>query len=371
MSELFVTCPQGFEPLLTNELVGLGISNIRHGFRGVYVPLEMENVYKINYASRLATRVLWPLAHFPCRDREDLYAQAKKIRWNNFLTAKKTFSIDANVHHPALRNSLFAALVVKDAICDQLRERSGERPSIDLKNPDIQLNLFINQGFATISFDTSGAPLYKRGYREYTAIAPLQESIAAAILILGNYSTDEIFCDPFCGSGTILIEAAMQATHTPAGFFRNQWGFFQAPLFSETAWQEVKRAFDDKRIYLEKGKIIGSDKDIQAAEMTRAHIKACGFAEQIEVSHKDIRSYFPTLKPTLIVTNPPYGKRLKANEEIYRMLGTFIKERCAPAVKAYALCPTEGLIRETDLKVQDSFPITSGGLDVSLFSLSH
>src|SRR5258708_1488929 len=138
---MFITCPTGVEQLLTDELKELGIP-ARKGFRGVYVAKTIENVYKINYCSRLAMRVLWPLLQFRCRDKNDLYNQAKKIEWENYLSLEKTFAIDANVTHPSLKNSLYAALVVKDAICDRFRDSTGERPSVDIKNPDIQLNLF-------------------------------------------------------------------------------------------------------------------------------------------------------------------------------------------------------------------------------------
>jgi putative N6-adenine-specific DNA methylase len=360
MGELFVTCASGFEPLLIEELGQLGIRTRRKGFRGVYVDQEMEAVYLINYRSRLATRVLWPLAQFACPDREALYEAAKKIDWQIFLDLEKTFAIDANVSHPKLRNSLFAALVVKDAICDNLRESLGGRPSIDIKNPDLQLNLFIHQGKATLSLDTSGIPLYKRGWRSSTADAPLQETLAAAILHLAQYTEHDTLCDPFCGSGTFLIEAAMVATQTPAGFFRKSWGFVNLPQFSVDAWLKVKQAADRNRKPLVKGKIFGADRDPKAVAICKSHLKTTGF--DIDVACKEIRSYQPPHAPTVIVTNPPYGKRLEASLSAYRDLGAFARG------KSFILAPDNHLMQATRLRVKNTFDLSNGGLPVTLFS---
>ncbi len=360
MGEIFVTCASGIEPLLIEELQQLGIHTLRKGFRGVYVAQEMEAVYLINYCSRLATRVLWPLAQFSCPDREALYQAAKKIEWPLYLDLEKTFAIDANVSHPQLRNSLFAALVVKDAICDRLRESLGGRPSIDIKEPDLQLNLFIHRGQATLSLDTSGVPLYKRGWRLHSIEAPLQETLASAILQRAHYSKEEILCDPFCGSGTFLIEAAMLATQTPAGFFRKTWGFVNLPQFSCDAWLKVKQTADQKRSPLPKGKLCGADRDPQAVEICKSHLKTTGF--DIDIACQEIRAYHPPYSPTLIVTNPPYGKRLEASAAAYRDLGKFAK------CKSFTLAPDNRLMQASGLRIHRSFPLSNGGLPVTLFS---
>lgn len=180
MTELFITCSQGLEPLLQAELESFGYQNSRKGYRGVHLPdATMNHVYRINYCSRLAGRVLWPLKHFRCFDSDMLYKEAVKIEWEPLIPIGKTFAIDSNVTHRKLRNSLYASQIVKDAICDQLRSQRGERPSIDPKNPDVQLNLFIRDASGLLYFDTSGQPLNKRGYRQEQAIAPLQETYEA------------------------------------------------------------------------------------------------------------------------------------------------------------------------------------------------
>ena len=227
---LFISCADHLEPLLTEELKTLGLVDLKLGFRGIYAPNTLENIYKINYLSRLATRVLLPLAQFPCPDTDTLYNETKKIPWLDYLDETKTIAIDANINHPQIRHSLYGAQLVKDAICDLIREKKGARSSVDVKNPDLQLNIFIQKNRATLSLDTSGAPLYKRGWKEGNVEAGLPETLAAAILMRANYSQREILCDPFCGSGTFLIEAACMATQTPAVTFERNGDFSICPL---------------------------------------------------------------------------------------------------------------------------------------------
>ena len=257
---LFVSCAPELETLLSEELADLGIKETHLGYRGVFIEKwEWSTIYKVNYASRLASRVLLPLSRFKCFDRKTLYQSMIELDWSHLIKEGRTFAIDANVHHRELRNSLFAAQVVKDAICDQLREKHGHRPSVDVANPDIQLNLFIQNTAGVISFDTSGIPLHKRGYRQETVEAPMQESLAAAILRLANYTKDQILLDPCCGSGTILIEAALMATNTAPGYLRQKWGFTKHPRFDTLEWLSVKNKLDENRIPLQPQHLFGID----------------------------------------------------------------------------------------------------------------
>ncbi len=356
---LFVTCATNLEPLLVEELRELGIE-ARQGFRGVFIPKTIENVYLVNYRSRLAIRVLWPLHTFSCRDRFQLYEEAKKIDWQLYMHSSKTFAIDADVEHPNLRNSLFAALVVKDAVCDYLREKSGVRPSVDVRHPDVQLHLFIQNNRATISLDTSGAPLFKRGWRRASVEAPLQESTAAAILRWSGYNAKEVLVDQFCGSGTLLIEAAMIATNTPPGMHRKIWGFVNLPEHSQALWTEVRRRAHASIIPLEPGKIFGFDRDPKAVQITRNHAEALGFP--ISVSVQEVRRLQMPAEATLVVTNPPYGKRL-AEETAYADLGGFLRKF---KTRAALLAPEKRLL--SSLPIGRSIALMNGGLKVSLFA---
>ncbi len=350
---MFIVCASGLESLLVEELKELGVC-AKKASRGVFVEKILENVYIANYLSRIAMRVLWPISGFACRNKEDLYREARKIEWKKYLAPQKTLAIDANVTtHPNLKNSHFAALVVKDAVCDYFRDLTGERPSIDLSNPDVQLNLFILNGWATLSLDTSGAPLFKRGYRQETGVAPLPETLAAAILKLCHYNSEDILCDPFCGSGTFLIEAAMISTNTPAGFFRKKWGFFGLPEHQEEKWKQIKNGADKKRVAI--GKIFGCDKDPKMVEICRRNVAKAGF--EIDVFQREVKMFNPPIKPSMVVTNPPFGKRLEPGLAL-RDLAEFLQN-----ISKGGILSSEDKI---NIPTRKRVPLFHGGLEAFL-----
>ncbi|MFY7843046.1 MAG: THUMP domain-containing class I SAM-dependent RNA methyltransferase [Rhabdochlamydiaceae bacterium] len=361
--ELFVSCPSQLESILIEELQSLDIPINRKGCRGVYVPFSMEAVYKINYLSRIATRVLYPLIDFCCRDKEDLYKNSRDFDWLNYLNPEKTFAIDANVSHKNLKHSLHAALVVKDGICDFFREKLNIRPSVNTSNPDIQLNLFIHNDRAVISLDTSGAPLYKRGYRLDTVPAPVQENMAAALLYLASYESNMVFADPFCGSGTFLIEAAMQATKTPAGFYRHSFGFLNMPEFSQSDWDRFKKEWDKKRSPLKKQMIYGSDISEKAIEASYKNLERAHFVNEVPVFVQDVKDYKQT--PDLIISNPPYGKRLDKLDSLYQDLDKLLEKTKA---HIYMLAPLSQ--RRLPFRVKRIVSLMNGGLPVDFFKIS-
>lgn len=368
---LFVTCASSLQYLLRDELRGLGIDVASVSRHGVHIPLSMENIFKVNYLSRIATRVLFPLAEFRCPDKETLYREAKKIDWLSFIDETKTFSIDSHCHHPQIRHSLYAAQIVKDALCDVIRDKKGERPSVDTKNPTIQLHLLIHNQNALISFDTSGLALYKRGYREHIGEASLQETLAAAILQKAKYSAKEVLCDPFCGSGTFLIEAACIATNTPAGFFRKEWGFTHLPPFKEEEWIAFKQEWDRKIIPLEPGRIVGADQDRDTLHQCRENVRGAGFGAGITLVHCPIKTLKMPTSPTLIVTNPPFGKRLEASFPIYKELGEFLRTQCPVTPWAHVLTSVYPLIKATGCPVIAETPLHHGGLHVTLYQIAN
>lgn len=365
-----MSCASEIEPLLIKELEELGFSSLITGYRGVYIAeWDWKTIYRVNYASRLASRVLLPLSRFKCFDRHSLYRHASEIDWPNYLRQGWTFAIDANVNHKALRNSLFAAQVVKDAICDQMRQRTGKRPSVDVQNPDVQINLFVQQQNGVISFDTSGAPLHKRGYRQESVEAPIQESLAAAILRLAHYNKDLIFLDPCCGSGTFLIEAALMATNTPPGYLRKQWGFMRHPHFDSAEWLKVRNQVDEQRTSLAPGHIFGIDRSQQAIRACKINLKAAGFSQQVEVQQADFREYTPTMSPTLILSNPPHGRRLEEEDllkPLYRSLGDFLKKNTAKPGKGFVFTSSLELAKEVGLAAAKRHVLNNGGLDARL-----
>lgn len=361
MSQAFVSCGSNLEEFLSDELQALGIASTP-GKRGVFVPQEMDVIYRINYESRLASRVLWPLIQAPCRDRQELYKAALSIDWSRYISSLQTFAIDVVGAHSAFDNTLFAAMVVKDAICDHHRKKFGTRPNVDVKNPDVQLHLLLIPGRIILSYDTSGIPLHKRGYRIQTGIAPLQETLAAAVLKLVNLTSEDVFYDPFCGSGTFLIEAAMKMTNTPAGYFRQKWGFEKMPQFSASAWKNYKEATDKKITPLPPKKIFGSDLDRHAVVISRDHLKRTNFA--IDVASGDVKKITPPPGITCVATNPPYGKRLTADDP-YADLGIFLN-RCSPS-KIAVMCTSDAVIGSVGIPLRRAKTLSNGGLEVSVY----
>lgn len=368
--DLFVTCAQCLEPLLAQELNQLGYASTDQGYRGVHVKdVGFDAVYKINYQSRLAGRVLMPLASFRCYEAKSLYGGIIKIDWLSYIGSGKTFAIDANVSHPRLRNSLFAAQVAKDAICDQIRSRTGSRPNVDVKDPDVQLNLFIHDEWAIMSLDTSGKPLSKRGYRLETVEAPIQETLAAAFLTLAKYQGTEVLCDPCCGSGTILIEAALMASNTPPGYLRKQWGFTHLPEFSQAEWLKVKAEADGKKVELPKQHLFGCDVNKQAVHATKVNLRASGFYQAVEVVNCDFRDYSPSVLPNLVITNPPHGRRLDDVEHLrslYRDIGDFLKRKTAKPSKGFVFTGSMELSKEVGLAACRRHVFDNSGIDSRL-----
>lgn len=372
---LFVSCGPGLETLLIEELAELGLEETSVGFCGVYVrgcesKTLMETIYTINYCSRIASRVLLPLLEFRCYDQKALYQGADQIDWKRYLNKGQTIAIDANVNHPRLRNSLFCAQVVKDAICDQMRKATGTRPSVDIQNPDIQLNLFIHGDHAILSFDTSGDPLHKRGYRQDAGEAPLQESMAAALLRIAQFKGNEHMIDPCCGSGTLLIEAALIASRTPPGYLRKQWGFFNHPDFVNEEWLIVKNEADKHRKELLPKSFVGCEINSEVARICRANLRAAGFLEAVEVLRTDFNDYEPAVPPNFLMTNPPHGRRLMGDDSslraLYRQLGDFMKRKMAKPSRGFVFIGNLELTKEVGLAAKRRHVISNSGIDSRL-----
>lgn len=367
---LFVTCAQGVEKLLCEELIELGFTEVSEGYRGVHVREDsMEAIYKINYCSRLGGRVLLPLIQFRCYDKRSLYSEVSKIEWTRYLRKGQSLAIDANVHHRLIRNSLFAAQTVKDAICDQLRELKGWRPDVDLKNPDLQLNLFIHDQRAILSFDTSGTALHKRGYRQDAGPAPLQESMAAALLRMADYQGTETLIDPCCGSGTLLIEAALIASKTPPGYLRTRWGFMSHPDFVLQEWLKVKNSADDLRQDLPEGRFFGCEIEMEVARFCRENLRASGFHKKVEILRTDFNEYTPKSDVNFLISNPPHGKRLAEVDELkqlYRSFGDFMKRKLAKPSRGFIFTGSLELAKEIGLSAKRRYVVSNSGIDSRL-----
>jgi putative N6-adenine-specific DNA methylase len=320
-------------------------------------------MYRINYMTRLCTRVLAPLLTFDCHSDRYLYKRAYSIPWTDLLSVGQTFAVDANVTDSHIRHSRYAAQRLKDAIVDRFRDGSGKRPDVDPRDPDIWLNLFIRKNKATISLDTSGGSLHRRGYRVASVEAPMQETVAAAIIRYTGWDGERPLHDPMCGSGTLIAEAAMHYCRVPAGHLRKSFGFERLPDFDGTLWKRVREECDGKIRSLPPGLISGSDKSRSDADVARRNCHELPGGENISIS---VRSFqrIDSLDDTVIVCNPPYGIRLKDEGDPGRLLGEFsefLVERCRGAV-AYIYLGKESQLGAIPLRLSWKKAIKSGGL---------
>ena len=268
-----------------------------------------------------------------------------------------------------LRHSVYAAQVVKDAICDQFREEFGTRPSVVKDQPDLSLNLFVDQNVAIISLDTSGDPLHMRGYREVGGESPVSETLAAASLRMAGYTGEHILLDPMAGSGTFLVEAALIATKTPPGWLRRRFGFFAHPNYNELDFLQMKAQALKGVLPLEKDKIFGIEKSAAQAKVCRDNLKIAGFDEMINVIHADFRDVEPTIKPNFVIANPPYGVRMDDEATLvplYRSLGDFLKRKTAHPATGAVLTGSLPLSKEIGLKPKRRIPLTTGGIEARL-----
>lgn len=348
-----------------DELAALGAENIRPAYRGVYFNAGRDVMYRINYESRLVTRIIAPLSNFTCRNADHLYRKASEIEWRDFFSADHTFAVFASVSNStAINHSEFAALRLKDAVADYFRNLSGRRPVVEKINPDIWINLHIEYNQAVIGIDTSGGSLHRRGYRRRSVKAPIQETLAAAIVYISGWNGTRPLYDPMCGSGTLITEALMQYCRIPAGFLRKRFGFEFLPDFDRKDWKTVKDAANRRIRKLPDGLIAASDISDEAVEATRTNLQQLPYGEKVALVVKDFQQIL-RLENRLIVCNPPYGIRLDDPEELqifYKNFGDFLKQRC-PNCQAFIYAGNRDLIPFIGLKPSLKMPLKNGGLE--------
>lgn len=369
--DLFISCLPGLEEVLGQEVESLGYP-FSKGRAGVFVPYEgMKQIYRLNLHLRTASRVLLPLASFRCYDKNDLYQGALDINWKPWFKNLPTFAIDAFVMHKLLTNSLFAAQVVKDAICDQLKGSVGARPSVDTTHPELGLHLYIIDNTATISFDTSNPPLHQRGYRIEGGTAPLRENLAAGLLMLAGYSAEDALVDPCCGSGTFLIEAALIASKTAPGINRTSFGFFRHPEFSKEEWEAVKGEASKNRVALEPGKFFGIEESPKTFAILKQAIHQSKMDRWISVSQGDFRHMSLPFEPNFVIANPPYGVRLSEMESLaplYGDLGDFLKRKTKKPAKGAIFTGSLELAKCVGLRTSKRFILSNGGIECRLLT---
>jgi len=361
----FAQIPGGFETLAEKELVSLGAVKLKKGYRGIYFSANQAVLYSLNYNARLLTRILAPLIEFNCKDRDDLYQAGKSIEWSALFSVGNTFGIFANASgNKNIRHSKFASLCLKDAVADSFRDKYGRRPDVDARDPDIWLNLHVEGNRGIISVDTSGGSLHRRGYRRKTIDAPMQETLAAAIVALSGWKGERPLYDPMCGSGTLLCEAMMHICSIPAGFLRKRFGFQWLPDFDQGLWHKIKTQSDKQIRHLPKDLISGSDKSHSALVAAKINSQVLPDGNRITFLHKNIFK-LSGLENRIIVCNPPYGIRLKDIAELtvfYKELGDFLKQRCRGS-DVFLFFGNLEMIKKIGLKPAWKKPFRNGGLD--------
>jgi putative N6-adenine-specific DNA methylase len=359
----FAQIADGLEEQGIQELYDLGATNATPAYRGLYFEADPASLYRVNYCSRLITRVLAPLTSFTCRDTDELYLKAKMIPWGDFLNLNRTFAIFSTGSNSNITHSQYAGLRLKDAIADYFMEKYSKRPDVERIDPDVWLSLHIEKKRAVISLDTSGGSLHRRGYRTENVPASMQETVAAAIIRLSGWDGTRPLHDPFCGSGTLLCEALMYYCRMPSAMLRKKFGFEFLPDFDPAAWDTVKKQEDGRIRKLPKHLISGSDisKNVLSAALT--NIRHLPHGQNIHLKPSDFQN-IPDLKDRIIITNPPYGIRLEKENitQLYKELGDFLKQRCQ-GTAAYIYFGNREWIKHVGLKPTWKKPLKNGGLD--------
>jgi putative N6-adenine-specific DNA methylase len=376
-NRFFAQSADGLEDLSAAELARLGAADVKPAYRGVYFSADHETLYRINYTSRLATRVLAPLLSFDCHSARYLYKTARSIDWSDFLDTGDTFAVFANVVNSAIQHSQYAALRLKDAIADQFRERRGDRPSVDTRDPDVWFNLYIQNNHAVVSLDTSGGSLHRRGYRVESVEAPMQETVAAAIVDLSGWDGSRPLYDPMCGSGTLVCEAAMRYCRIPAAYLRARtgrersgrrrgapvFGFERLPDFRPAEWRSVRDAANRDIRRLPAGLVGASDASAKAIAAARANAATIPDGDRITFQIKKFQNLGPIEDATLLC-NPPYGLRIGGADagRLTGEFGDFLKQRCRGS-EAYVYFGKRELVKRIGLRPSWKRPLKSGGLD--------
>ncbi len=318
----------GLEGVLASELSELGATEVRTVMRGAEFYGDQRLLYKANYLCRTTLRILKPIATFRAENEDQLYKEVYKIDWSQYLDVDGTFSVDGVTSYSNITHSKYLALKTKDAVVDQFRAKYGKRPNIRLDNADLVINVRIFRDECTVSIDSSGESLHKRGYRKVTGPAPISEVLAAGMILLTGWDRESNFIDPMCGSGTIPIEAALIARNIPAGYFREDYCFMHWKDFDEALWDEIKSEAETK-IVQPKVKIVGSDKSGLVIGLARQNLRYAGLTNDIQLKASFLTDLEPPSGGGILVMNPPYDERMKNDDivEFYKEIGNALKQK--------------------------------------------
>jgi putative N6-adenine-specific DNA methylase len=356
---------QGLEDVLRDELISLGAENVETGRRMVSFEGDLELMYKANLCCRTALRILKPIEKFTAYNPDELYDMVRDIEWEKYMSPKTTFMIDSTVNSGDFPHSKFVTYRVKDGIVDHFRDMGEERPSVRVTDADIMLNVHIDSNRVTISLDSSGEPLSKRGYRDDSTEAPINEALAAGIIMQTGWRGESNFADPMCGSGTFLIEAALIAANINPGIYRKGFAFEKWPDFDKDLFEDLYNDDSQEREFA--FKIYGGDIDPEAVQTARRNIKSAQVEDMIELSCRDMAEWVDNPEAGVLVMNPPYGRRLRPDdiEVLYKNIGTNLKRNFA-GWHAWVIGLDDPLFDNIGLKPSVKIPLLNGSLECML-----
>lgn len=364
MNQYFATVARGLEPIAAEELERLGAKDVRPDFTGVHFSGDTALLYRVNLWARTIFRVLVPLREFPCPDADRLYQEVQKIAWEQYLQPDNTLAVNATGSNRKLNHTHFTALQVKNALVDQQRRQFGQRSSIDTQNPDLLINVHIDRDRCILSLDSSGTSLHRRGYRPAMGLAPIKETLAAALLHLAEWEPSLPFLDPLCGSGTLPLEASLNALNIAPGVFRDRFAFEKWRDFDETLWKQLLEDAENSRLSELKAPIIGSDRDSDILNQAQINAEHCGVVDQVKFTQTELTQLEAPADSGIIICNPPYGERLgDARElgEFYKLLGDVFKQRFK-GWTAFILTGNKELAKRVGLKAARRIPIYNGSI---------
>ncbi|NVO09111.1 MAG: RNA methyltransferase [Bacteroidales bacterium] len=360
--EMIAKTLQGLEGVLADELNALGAEDVTATRKTVTFKGDKELMYKANIQLRTALRILKPIYTFKARTEDELYGQAKKFDWTSIMEVSHKFAVDSVVDSDTFNHSRYVALKLKDAIADHFREKLGKRPFVDPQNPQIRIHVHIVDDECTISLDSSGESLHRRGYRSTQDASPINEVLAAGMILLSGWNRDSNFIDPMCGSGTLLIEAGLYAHGIPPGIFRKNFGFENWFDFDESLLQQV---YNDDSMECEfKHSIIGGDISKRAIEISTENIRNAGLQRKIDIKVQSIFDFDPPQSKGIVITNPPYGERLKRDqiETFYKQLGDCFKQRFN-GYDAWLISSNIDALKNFGLRPSKTMTLTNGTLE--------
>ena len=366
----FATCPRGLEALLVDELTHNKAHKILATDGGVSFEGDLETMYRVNLHSRIATRVLSRVGEGTYATEEDIYKATFKLQWPSWFKVSQTIRVKVTGVKCPLKSLDFVTLRIKDAVCDRFREEGALRPSVSVRDPDVRIHAYLTQNQYQLYLDTSGAPLYQRGFRDVSVIAPLRENLAAGIIMLSGWKPGTPFLDPMCGSGTFLIEAAMMAVNQPPGLKRG-FGFQQLKSFDEMLWKKIETEAMHQMKPIEFLEIYGSDMDLRAVRVARHNLKVAGLEEVAKVMQSDFIKLEPPRSEGVLVTNPPYGQRIGEDEdlkEVYPVWAKHMKESFG-GWDTYFLTADLEMPKDMRLKPSKKTPLFNGALECRLFEI--